>query len=424
MKTAPLLSQTTVRRRNRLRDLERDIDPAVWEERRRAVRALLARPLLVEGGPNRVLVVRHQDWLRLWFAHHVRWELDVDATACRLYKRPAHTRDDSRPCRDPGSKESALTRRGYVFLCLLLSTLVGEGRQITLRQIADKLGGIGKADSHFAAHGLPLELDRRETRRDLVQALRVLLDWAVLLRVDGSEEGYLTSDEVDALYNINRPVLTRLLAARQPPSLIKTEDPEERLHALRRGAVLATDSEDWQKREMRFGLFRRLLDDPVLYYADLDEATRTYLEKQRTFILAEITKATGLIAEIRAEGIAMVDALGDLSDFSLPETGTDGHLTLLLATSLANHLREGHTTPVPLASLENETRALAARNRNWRKDARLPGSEVSLTRDAIARLRALGLVRATADTVTPLPAIGRFGLREPGPVEVTTAELF
>lgn len=272
MKSGLLLTQTSNRRRNRLRDLERDIDASVQEERRRAVRTLLARPLLVENNAARVLVNRHQDWLRLWFSHHLGWELDIDASACRLYKRPADTSDDSRPCRDPNSKEIALTRRGYVFLCLILSILVREERQLTLKSIAEQVGGIGKANLHFGEKGIPLELDRRETRRDLVHALRVLLDWSVLTRIDGYEEGYLSSEDVDVLYNVNRSILTRLLAARQPPSLVETDDHEQRLNEIWSGPALASDSDDWKSREMRFALFRRLLDDPVLYYADLGDA--------------------------------------------------------------------------------------------------------------------------------------------------------
>jgi len=421
-----LLTRSTRRRRERLSGLERDIDPVVWEERRRAVRALLSRPLIVSSGEARVLVHRHQEWVGLWFSHHVGWELHVDADACRLVKRPADPNDDSRPCRDPASKDTALSRRGYVFLCLVLSTLVGEGRQLTLKNIADRLAGFGRADPGFAENGVPLELDRRETRRDLVHALRVLLDWGVLARVDGSEEGYVASEEADVLYNVNRPILSRLLAARQPPSLVSAADHETRLLEIWRGAATASDSEDWRTREVRHGLFRRLLDDPVLYYDDLDDAEAAYLEKQRPFILREITNATGLIAEVRAEGIAMVDASGQLSDYSLPETGTDGHLTLLLATMLADRLRAGNDAPVPVRELEAETRRLAGENPNWRKDARMAGSEVALTRDALVRLRALGLLRmieAPESAVVALPAIGRFGLRAPQVEPVANQEL-
>jgi uncharacterized protein (TIGR02678 family) len=85
-------------------------------------------------------------------------------------------------------------------------------------------------------------------------------------------------------------------------------------------------------------LFRQLLDDPVLYYEELTDGEREYLDRQRGSILKEIETATGLVREVRAEGIAMTDPTGTLSDYGLPEEGTDGHLTLLLATFLAGRL--------------------------------------------------------------------------------------
>ncbi|MFT5106672.1 MAG: hypothetical protein ACI8XO_000430 [Verrucomicrobiales bacterium] len=418
----PLLTQTRIRRRARLSDLERDVDAVVWDERRQAVRALLAKPLLVGAGNTRAFVNRHQEWLGLWFSHHVGWELDVDGDACRLMKRPADTLDDSRPCRDPASKDIPLTRRGYVFLSLVLSILVREGRQLTLKNIADQLGGIGKGERTFAEEGVPLELDRRETRRDLVQALRVLLDWRVLQRVDGTEDGYVVAEDTDVLYNINHPILSRILAARQPPSLVDADGADERMAQIWMGAV-AGDSDDWRARQIGFVLFRRLLDDPVIYYRDLTEAERVYLDRQRPRILGEIERATGLVAEIRLEGIAMVDRNGDLSDFNLPETGTDGHLALLIATWMADRLRAGDADPIPIVAIEQETQRLAKIHTRWRKDARKDGGEVAITRETLVRLRALGLVTLVGDTVVPLPAIGRFGLREDAPTGVQS-ELF
>lgn len=401
-----------------LTELERDIDDLSWEERRRAVRTLLATPLLTRSNTHQTLVLRHQEWLRLWFSHHLGWELSVDADACRLVKRPADTRDASRPCRDPRNKDSSLTRRGYIFLCLLLRVLAGEGRQLTLKRIAEYLPGIAQGNPVFEQHEVSLSLDERPARRDLVQALRVLLDWQVLTRVDGSEEGFLSSQDTDALYTIHRPILSRLLAARQPPSLVTASDPEHRLLACWRGTSAAPDSDDSRSREIRFFLFRRLIDDPVLYYDDLDQDTRDYLERQRPFIVREIERSTGLHAEIRAEGIAMVDRTAELSDYSLPETGTDGHLTLLLATFLANRLRAGINEPVPRSVLEEETRRLAKLHKNWRKDARLPGNEGTLTLEALTRLQALGLLRLLEGPdplVLARPAIARFGLRDPAP---------
>ena len=399
------------RRRKRLTDLERDADAGAWDEFRQAVRALLASPLLPADHECRHLVLRHREWMKLWFAHYLDWELHADSEICRLVKRPPDARDATRPCRVPGTKDTAFSRRAYVFLCLVLGVLIETGRQITLKHLADRLHGVIQAEPCFEAQGLSLNLDQREVRRDLVHALRLLIAWEALVRIDGSEEGFVAQQE-DVLYTVQHAVLSRMLAVRHPPSLIDAEDLETRLRVLRQGTAEATadGSEHWRTREIGVRLRRRLIDDPVMYYADLSPDELAYLDKQRAQLLDPLEQATGLVPEVRAEGIAMVDRGGDLSDYHLPETGTNGHLTLLLATWLAEHLRREPDALVPVHVLEEETARLAAANPRWRKDARLPGAEKTLTRDTLRRLEALALVR-----VRPLPAVGRYGLRAPPP---------
>lgn len=147
----------------------------------------------------------------------------------------------------------------------------------------------------------------------------------------------------------------------------------------------------------------------MLYYAELDDAERSYLTGQRAAITARITELTGLVAEVRAEGIAMVDPYDDLTDVRMPESGTEGHVTLLLAEHLAR--REG---AVPVEELHAEVRRLAVDHQSyWRRASRDPGAEVELTISALDRLEALHLVRRTPSTVTALPALARYSLAEP-----------
>jgi len=136
------------------------------------------------------------------------------------------------------------------------------------------------------------------------------------------------------LYNVNRPLLTAMLSVRRGPSTIAATEFEERLASIVEEPI--PDTEDAQNRQIRVRLVRSLLDNPVLYYESLGERERAYLDRQRGFILRHIADATGLIPEVRAEGIAMVDDRGDMTDLALPEEGTEGHLTLLLAEYLAN----------------------------------------------------------------------------------------
>jgi uncharacterized protein (TIGR02678 family) len=408
------LSPTTAlrRRRDRLTALESAIDAGVWDERRKAVRSLLSQPLLSPEGSSKdafILVQKHRDWMRLWFSHHAGWQLTLDAEAARLVKRPARLDDSTRPCRDPVSS-APLAQRGYVILCLALASLVRADRQTTLIRLRDAVMGLVCADGRYEAAGIRVELDHQESRRDFVHALRLLIAWGVVRRVHGDEERFIQDADADALYNVHRPVLSRLLAASRPPSLIAVEEFDGRLRALAEDEIAAA-SEDLQHRRLRVRLFRQLLDDPVLYFSELEPDEREYLDRQRGSILSEIEKASGLIAEVRAEGIAMVDPTGKLTDCGLPEDGTDGHLTLLLATMLAARLRESSTATMSLDTLVTHTRkAIAEHHTRWRKNVREPGQDRALTRMVVARLCALGLARLDGDRLVPLPAIGRYGL--------------
>ena len=118
----------------------------------------------------------------------------------------------------------------------------------------------------------------------------------------------------------------------------------------------------------------------------------------------------------------MVDESGDLTDAGLPEEGTEGHLTLLLAEYLAERARRDGPVAVDQAALYRHVAQLVARHRpHWRKDVSAPGAEVALTRQTVDRLQALRLVRRTDEGVVPLPALGRYALDSSG--EADTGDL-
>ena len=420
--SAPTIPSERRRRRDRLVALEAESDAGVWHERRKTVRALLARPLLLasDGAGAFALVRKHRDWLRNWFAQHPDWQLVIDGEAARLVKRPARVDDATRPCRDRKSN-LPLSRRSHVVLCLALAHLVRADRQESLGRLSEAILAMVAAEDRFAQAGMRVALDQQDARRDFVQALRLLLDWGVLARVHGEEDRYIQDATADVLYDVNRPVLARLLAAARPPSLVGETSFAARLAALDDAAPFAADAATRNKR-LRVRLFRQLLDDPVLYFDELDEDEKIYLDRQRGSILPEIEKATGLVREVRAEGIAMTDLSGDLTDYGLPEDGTEGHLTLLLATFLAGRLRESPGVTFSIDALVARTAGLIAEHhRRWRKNVREPGQDRALTHTVVDRLDALGLARRDGDLVRPLAAIGRYGLRDPR-VEVDESE--
>jgi uncharacterized protein (TIGR02678 family) len=387
------------------------LESQVAEQRRRAVRVLLRQPLITSHGTDRqkFLVVRkHAGWLSEWFAREAGWTVHIDHSVARLRKTPASHRDGSRAAQ---AGRQPFSRRRYVLACLALAALERAESQVTLGWLADRVVRLAGEDD-LAAAGVTFTLQTREERADLVAVARMLLDTGVLGRVAGDEQAFVVQAG-DALYDVDRAVLSVLLTARRGPSTIGASDTDDRLAAL--GAESTPVTEDSRNRAIRHALARRLLDDPVLYYADLNEDELGYLDRQRGPLIKRLTDATGLIAESRAEGIALLDPTGEATDLGMPEEGTDGHVTLLLAEFLADRLRAGQTRPVPLETLVRHTAGLAAAHRaHWRKDATAPGAERALTLQALRRLSALGLVHdGGPDGILPRPALARFGYGQP-----------
>lgn len=367
-------------------------------QRRTALRALLAAPLLRD--PDKlVLVRRHLSELRDWLTRETGWRLVVDSESARLFKTAPDPSDATHPAR--GRAGEPYGRRRYVVLCLALAMLERADAQTTLGGLAEEvLNAAAEPELDFA-----FTLDSRQERADLVAVVRTLIDWGVLRKVAGDEDAYLSATG-DVLYDVRRPVLAALLTGTRGPSTITAESFGERIAEL--AAEPVADTDDLRNQALRRRLTRRLLEDPVVYYTDLDEAERAYLTSQRHAITRRIEEATGLVAEVRAEGIAMADPDDELTDVRMPEQRTDGHVTLLVAELLATR---GEQSMEELRSFVRQ----AAREHTsfWRKGVTEPGAEDGLLATALGKLTALRLAEVRHDTVAGLPAIARYALDAP-----------
>ncbi len=390
------------------------------EEFRTALRALLMTPLMAADDAHFPAVRRQSEALRDWFAREAGWMLQVERDGARLYKRPADLADATRGL--PG-----YDRHRYVLLCLACAVLERADAQITLRLLGERLIALA-AEPTLQARGFSFALTAQGERRDLVAVCRTLLGLGVLQRVAGDEDAFVqtTAEQAgelaDALYDVQRRALAGMLAAVRGPSTWAPEQApvslDERLQALandHRGQDGSGD--DSRRTALRHHLARRLLDDPVVYVDTLPDDARAYFINQRGVLAARLCDATGLDAEQRAEGLALVDDGGELTDVTMPAEGTDAHATLLVAEHLAAALRKPRAAPgdaVPVTRDED----IAAHLRNardrfgryWRKSAREAGAERELAAVALDRLEKLQLVTRDAGTVRALPALARFAL--------------
>jgi uncharacterized protein (TIGR02678 family) len=173
------------------------------------------------------------------------------------------------------------------------------------------------------------------------------------------------------------------------------------------------DTVEGRRTALRHRLSRQLLDDPVLYHDELSEDEHQYLASQRGPMAARLAQGAGLVPELRAEGLALVDEDGELSDKRLPAAGTLAHATLLLAEHLAGSARHDPQRLHSMHELAAFIRVAADRyGRYWRKEARAPGAEAELAVQAVDCLEALKLVQRVRGSVWARPALLRYAVRE------------
>lgn len=398
------------------------------DEFRDGLRALLMQPLMSPAHEDFPAVRRQADKLRDWFAREAGWVLQVEREGARLYKRPADLLDATRGLQD-------FDRRRYVLLCLACAVLERADPQITLHLLGERVMALA-ADPALGAQAFNFTLRSASERRELVAVCRSLLELGVLQRVAGDEDSFVhdgsSGPQADALYDIQRRMLAGMLAAVRGPSSWPAADApvtvDERLHALVTEHV--ADSDEGRRTALRRALTRRLLDDPVVYTDALDAETQAYFTNQRGVMAVRLCEATGLAAEQRAEGLALTDEAGTLTDVAMPAEGTDAHVTLLVAEHLASRARNdgagAMTTDDAVAAFVRGT--TERYGRFWRKSAREPGAERELAQTALQRLHKLQLIKRDEGRLHALPAIARFALGDadvrPARGHPTTASLF
>ncbi len=398
--------------RNALDDVLARQQAAEFEQ---ALRALLMQPLLPANHAAYALVRRHLSALREWLNRETGWTLLLERECARLYKRPG-TLDDA--TRGAAGFDGALARERYVLLCLVCAVLERAEPQITLQVLGQRVLEAA-LDEELVAQGFCFTLEAARERRDLVHVCRYLLQHGALSLVAGDDGRYVERGcEADVLYDVNRRVLAALPGSSRGASWIATAQPqldfEGRLAAL--VEEFAADSEQGRRDRARHRIARCLLDDPVVYHEDLAQHEREYLASQRGPMSARLAEAMGLVAELRAEGLALVDPDSELTDVRMPAVGTDAHATLLVAEYLTEAERETPGRVHTMVELSAFLRTAADRHgRYWNKAAREPGAETGLAEQAVNRLVALKLLQRHEDRVLTRPALLRYGFVEPQP---------
>jgi uncharacterized protein (TIGR02678 family) len=341
-------------------------------ERRTAIRLLLREPLVTAAAhPDEFpLIRRHADELAKQFGQLLGYRLTVEPGFARLHKSGLGRDAGRRLERGSGAP---FTPRTYAYLALALAALVTAPEQLLLSEV------VARTRAAAAEAGIDLgEPNRQAERRALVAALKQLMTWRVIAEDEGSVDSYAGDSEADALLTIDREIARRLVSgpvsqAPTPLDLIEKADQAGPRHRVR----------------------RLLVETPAVYLDDLTEEERDWLRRSQRREQRILEDFTGLTAEIRAEGVALIDPEQELTDTQFPGTGTVAWAALLLAGELAAELTptDGATgAPIPEGRVEELLRGFIEKHPNaWSQE--LSTQPVLLAAAVIDLLRRMRLVR-------------------------------
>nr|BFD82142.1 hypothetical protein StreXyl84_15430 [Streptomyces sp. Xyl84] len=405
--------------------LANQLASAEREEVARAIRLLLARPLLTEAAdPTGFdLVRRRRDPLARWFDYTCGWNLVVEPR--RGYARLTKVRvnpDGSRPARRVRSGRAPFDRRRYVLLCVTAAELLSMP-MTTIGMLADRVVQAMAADRALAG----FDPVRRPERMAFVDVLKLLESYDVLRVVDGTTETYVDSAEAKVLYRVDNTLLMRLPAApvgasrlAVPPEEVPARFEEllaDLVRERRYGGASADDTDaetaattDAQRNlRLRHSVLRRLFDDPVLYRTDLADDELAYVTSLTgRQILRRSVEQAGFLLEERAEGFLLVDPDAIATDVRFPDdTSTARVAALLLLAPLC-------ATPAGLLpeQLAEAGAELLRRFPGWAKAYQSEEGPARLADDAVRILLDVGLAGRARDRVVARPAAYRYRLTE------------
>ncbi|MFE6720577.1 TIGR02678 family protein [Streptomyces albidoflavus] len=402
--------------------LANQLASAEREEVARAVRLLLARPLLTESADpdGFALVRRRRDPLTRWFDYTCGWSLVVEPRRgyARLTKIRTYS-DGSRPARRSRSGRAPFDRRRYVLFCVTAAELLPMP-MATIGMLADRVVQATAADRALPA----FDPVRRPERMAFVDVLKLFESYDVLRAVDGTTETYVDSAEAKVLYRVDSTLMMRLPASPVGASRLAVPPQEvpERFEQLladlvreRRyggtgidapaGEAAVTDAQ--RNLHLRHSVLRRLFDDPVLYRSDLTEDQLAYVTSLTgRQILRRSVEQAGFLLEERAEGFLLVDPDGIATDIRFPDDTSTARVAALL---LLEPLCAAPAGMLP-EQLAEAVAGQLRRSPNWAKAYQSDDGPARLAEDAVRVLLGLGLAGRTGDRVVARPAAYRYRL--------------
>ena len=297
----------------------------------KAVRALLTQPLVTSVYPDDrtlLLIRRWSDTLRADLAEMFGYRLEVHGHTARLVR----VHDGLDATRPAAVKERVLDRQRYAYLVLVLAVLGRAGVQITLGELAEAVA----ADAGRIS-GLGLDPNRHGDRRAFVDAVTWLEERGALRLTDGSASSWASDpSKAEALYDIARDVIS---AVYRPNRVLQHIGSVRALLDRPEGT-----SDNARRRSAAQRARRALVENPVVYFTDLDPAAVNHVRSAA--LVEDMERLTGLRVERRAEGALLVDTVG-FTDARFPGNGAVAQAAVLLLGQMADRIVDPDARRLP-----------------------------------------------------------------------------
>jgi uncharacterized protein (TIGR02678 family) len=286
-----------------------DNRPQTAFELQLCARHLVQQPLTCKEHDAEIfrMVRRHESELDRWFTQRLGYRLHVNADTARLFK------DGCVPQRRPllTATLRPFHQLEYVLLALVLGATVAGPDVVSLRDLIERVR------SAAIEAGIALE-DSPTMRRAFVSVLQWMIGRGLAYELHERIEAYAGDESADAVLKIRADRIALLPL----PALAGAESAQNLLARAERRAA----TRQWMRC--------RLIEEPVLYRADLSDAEWSELRRRLGEEERLLDEMFGLVLEARAEGIAAIDPSGALAERRFPAGGTIGHAALLLIDRL------------------------------------------------------------------------------------------
>ncbi len=375
---------------------------SVKESRKRCIQALLNRNWITkQDDPELFGSIRAQyQELRDWFGEYCGFALLLNRQFAKLEKSPGRAQTWM-------GFENFSEPRDYALFTYCLWYLEGKNEmdQFLLTDMVEEIR------EYLAGQDVFLDWTLYAHRLSMARALKQLKALGALTAVDGDESDWArTGHEHNVLYESSH--LTRYVLRRFPRDLTTYGS----LAAFEDGAY--PDTPEGQLKKRRHHVYRRLLQEPVVYDRQWSEEERYYVRTQRHTILENLANFAGLEGQRYREGLLFYypEASGEMYLFPTGRGVSD--IVLLLAGELRRmhargeggiHIEEDGRVGLTTAELEGLLLRLKEKHKLlWSLQHRQARSS-ELAAEVLAHLEEWGLAGREDDgQVWIYAALGRW----------------